>query len=144
MQKQMTLKMSNGENMVFDIIPNDNTGRSFVLQNSAWRLCYSYNTLVYAENLTDKNFYANGYTDYSATTRKHIYNMYSPFVFGLYEQGAKKTKTGNFKETFIKFISRCGDNMPPFAPEKINFKNIEFEYTRFGGEYVKRITKNIV
>ena len=42
------------------------------------------------------------------------------------------------------FICRCGENMPYFMPEKLNFKNIEFEYTMYGGKFVKSIKKGIV
>jgi hypothetical protein len=141
--KQITIKTDNKE-YIFDVFKNDNTGRSFVLKNKKYIFVYSYNTLVYGENTQKKNFFANYYTDYSATTRKHIYNAISPFVSELWETEGLKTKNGNSKETLIKFICRCGENMPYFMPEKLNLKNIEFEFTRWGGKFVKSIKKGII
>ena len=143
--KQITIKTDNKE-YIFDVFKNDNTGRSFILKNEKYMFVYSYNTLVYGENTSEneKNFFANNYTDYSVTTRKHIYNALSPFVYECWETKGLKTKSGNSKETLIKFVSRCGENMPYFMPEKLNLKNIEFEYTRFGGKFVKSIKKGIV
>jgi hypothetical protein len=141
--KQITIKTDNKE-YIFDVFKNDNTGRSFVLKNEKYTFVYSYNTLVYGENTQEKNFFANDYTNYSATTRKHIYNAISPFVSELWETEGLKTKNGNSKETLIKFICRCGENMPYFMPEKLNLKNIEFEFTRWGGKFVKSIKKGII
>lgn len=143
--KQITIKTDNKE-YIFDVFKNDNTGRSFILKNEKYMFVYSYNTLVYGENINEneKNFFANDYTDYSATTRKHIYNALSPFVSDYWETKGLKTKSGNSKETLIKFICRCGENMPYFMPEKLNLKNIEFKFTRFGGKFVKSIKKGIV
>ena len=141
--KQITIKTDNKE-YVFDVFKNDNTGRSFVLKNEKYMFVYSYNTLVYGENTQEKNFFANDYTNYSATTRKHVYNALSPFVSELWETKGLKTKNGNSKETLIKFVSRCGENMPYFMPENLNLKNIEFEYTMYGGKFVKSIKKGIV
>ena len=141
--KQITFK-TDDNGYIFDIIKNDNTGRSFILKNEKYMFVYSYNTLVYGENIQEKNFFSNYYTDYSATTRKHIYNALSPFVFEYWETKGLKTKSGNSKETLIKFICRCGENMPYFMPEKLNLKNIEFEFTRFGGKFVKSIKKGMI
>lgn len=131
-------------NMEFEIEKNDNTGRSFILQNKDFRFVYSYNTLVYGEKLNVNNFYANRYTNYSATTRKHIYNALSPFVSNFWSEKELKTKTGNSKETLIDFICRCGNNMPNWMPENLDIKSIEWEFTRSGGKYVKSIRKGIV
>ena len=141
--KQITIKTDNKE-YIFDVFKNDNTGRSFILKNEKYIFVYSYNTLVYGENTQEKNFFANDYTNYSATTRKHIYNSLSPFVSDYWETKGLKTKNGNFKETLIKFICRCGENMPYFMPLKLNLKNIEYEFTRYGGLYVKSIKKGII
>lgn len=141
--KQITIKTDN-KDYVFDVFKNDNTGRSFVLKNEKYMFVYSYNTLVYGENTQEKNFFSNDYTNYSATTRKHIYNSLSPFVSECWETEGLKTKSGNPKETLIKFVSRCGENMPYFMPESLNLKNIEFEYTRYGGKFVKSIKKGMI
>jgi hypothetical protein len=141
--KQITIKTDN-KDYVFDVFKNDNTGRSYVLKNEKYTFVYSYNTLVYGENTQEKNFFANGYTNYSVTTRKHIYNALSPFVSELWETKGLKTKNGNSKETLIKFVSRCGENMPYFMPEKLNLKNIEFYYTWSGGKFVKSIKKGMI
>ena len=143
--KQITIKTDNKE-YVFDVFKNDNTGRSFILKNEKYMFVYSYNTLVYGENISEneKNFFANDYTNYSTTTIKHIYNALSPFVSGLFKENALKTNGGNYKETMIKFICRCCENMPYFMPEKLNLKNIEYEYTRFGGKFVKSIKKGMI
>lgn len=131
-------------NMEFEIVKNDNTGRSFILQNKDYRFVYSYNTLVYGEKLNVNNFYANRYTNYSATTRKHIYNALNHFVTEFWSEKGLKTKNGNSKETLISFICRCGHNMPNFMPEKLDLKNIEWEFTRKGDKYVKSIKKGII
>ena len=141
--KQITIKTDNKE-YVFDVFKNDNTGRSFILKNKKYMFVYSYNTLVYGENTEEKNFFSNDFTDYSATTRKHIYSALSAFVRDLWETKGLKTKNGNSKETLIKFVSRCGENMPYFMPENLNLKNIEFEYTMYGGKFVKSIKRGIV
>lgn len=131
-------------NIQFEIVKNDNTGRSFILLNKEYRFVYSYNTLAYGEKLNVNNFYANRFTDYSVTTRKHICNALSSFVTKNWRENGLKTKSGNLKETLIKFICRCGHNMPNWMPEKLELKSIEYMYTRFGGEYVKSIRKGIV
>lgn len=143
--KQVTIKTDNKE-YIFNVFKNDNTGRSFVLKNEKYIFVYSYNTLVYGENIreNEKNFFSNDYTNYSATTRKHIYNALSPFVSELWETNGLKTKNGNSKETLIKFICRCGENMPYFMPEKLNLKNIEYEFTRWGNKFVKSIKKGMI
>ena len=131
-------------NIEFEIVKNDNTGRSFILQNKDFRFVYSYNTLVYGEKLNVNNFYANRYTNYSATTRKHIYNALRPFVTENWSENGLKTKNGNLKETLISFICRCGHNMPNWMPGKLDLKNIEWEFTRNGDKYVKSIKKGII
>lgn len=128
-------------NMEFKIVKNDNTGRSFILINKDFSFVYSYNTLVYGEKLNVNNFYANRFTDYSATTRKHIYNALSPFVNENWRENGLKTKGGNLKETLIKFICRCGHNMPNWIPEKLELKSIEY---RCGDKYVKSLKKGLV
>lgn len=131
-------------NIEFEIVKNDNTGRSFILQNKDFRFVYSYNMLVYGEKLNVNNFYANRYTNYSATTRKHIYNALSNFVTEFWSEKGLKTKNGNSKETLISFICRCGHNMPNWMNEKLDLKNIEWEFTRNGDKYVKSIKKGII
>ena len=143
--KQITIKTDNKE-YIFDVFKNDNSGRSFILQNGKYKFVYSYNTLVYGENMQkgELNFFSNDCTNFSVTTRKHVYNMVSPFVSDCWQEKGIKTKNGNSKETLIKFICRCGENMPYFMPLKLNLKNIEYEFTRFGGLYVKSIKKGII
>ena len=143
--KQITIKTDNKE-YIFDVFKNDNTGRSFVLKNEKYFFVYSYNTLVYGENIreNEKNFFANECTNFSVTTRKHIYNAISPFVNNCWQENGLKTKSGNPKETLIKFICRCGEIMPYFMPLKLNLKNIKYEFTKYGGLYVKSIKKGII
>lgn len=131
-------------NIEFEIVKNDNMGRSFILLNKDFRFVYSYNTLVYGENIEVNNFYANRFTDYSVTTRKHIYNALSPFVTENWSENGLKTKSGKSKETLISFICRCGHNMPNWMPEKLDLKNIEWKFTRNGDKYVKSIKKGII
>lgn len=131
-------------NIEFEIVKNDNTGRSFILINKDFRFVYSYNTLVYGEKLNVNNFYANRFTDYSATTRNHIYKALSSFVSEFWSEKGLKTKNGNSKETLIKFICRFGHNMPNWMPENLDLKNIEYQFNRSGDKYVKSIRKGYV
>ena len=131
-------------NVEFEIVKNDNSGKSFILLNKDYRFVYSYNTLVYGEKLNVNNFYSNRFTNFSATTRKHIYNALSSFVTYNWDKNGLRTKNGNLKETLIKFICRCGHNMPNWMPEKLELKSIEWKYNRFGDKLVKSIKKGIV
>ena len=154
MKNNITLNLTTanhpeGANLEF-IVKDLGNKKGFLLTNvkSGISAVYSYNTLVFVQDVENCVFYRNAYTDYSATTRKHIYAAVAPFVSHKYDVDGLKTKTGNSKETFIKFIDRtgleicnCGVNFPKF----LELRKYEKVYTPYSDDgYIKSNSKGLI
>lgn len=145
----ITANHTEGVNLDF-IVKDLGNKKGFLLTNvkSGISAVYSYNTLVFVQDVENCVFYRNAYTDYSATTRKHIYSAVAPFVSHKYDVDGLKTKTGNSKETFIKFIDRTGLNVSECGlkfPQFLELRNYERVYTPHSDDgYIKRNTKGII
>ena len=154
MKNNITLNLTTanhpeGVNLEF-IVKDLGNKKGFLLTNvkSGISAVYSYNTLVFVQDVENCVFYRNAYTDYSATTRKHIYAAVAPFVSHKYDVDGLKTKTGNSKEAFIKFIDRtdldvseCGVNFPKFL-ELRKYKKVYTPYSDDG--YIKSNSKGLI
>ena len=154
MKNNITLNLTTanhpeGVNLEF-IVKDLGNKKGFLLTNvkSGFSAVYSYNMLVFVQDVENCVFYRNAYTDYSATTRKHIYAAVAPFVSNKYDVDGLKTKTGNSKETFIKFIDRtglnvsnCGINFPQF----LKLRKYERVYTPYSDDgYIKSNSKGLI
>lgn len=154
MKNKITLNLTtanNTEGVNIDFIVKDlGNKKGFLLSNVKIGISavYSYNTLVFVQDVENCVFYRNAYTNYSATTRKHIYKAVAPFVSYKYDVDGLKTKTGNSKETFIKFIDRTGLNVSECGvkfPQFLELRNFERIYTPYSSDgYIKRNTKGII
>lgn len=154
MKNNITLKLAtaaNPEGVELEFIVKDlGNKKGFLLTNvkSGISAVYSYNTLVFVQDCENCVFYRNAYTDYSATTRKHIYTAVAPFVSHKYDVDGLKTKTGNSKETFIKFIDRTGLNMSDCGvkfPQFLELRKYERVYTPYSDDgYIKSNSKGLI
>lgn len=153
MKNNITLNLTttnNPEGVNLDFIVKDlGNKKGFLLTNvkSGISAVYSYNTLVFVQDVENCVFYRNAYTDYSATTRKHIYTAVAPFVSHKYDVDGLKTKTGNSKETFIKFIDRTGLNVSECCvkfPQFLELRKYERIYTPYSDDgYIKSNSKGL-